>query len=543
MTRAVDSNGNEIATKYDDIPSAGCFSCSGSGRISKVIYPTFTREFRYDRRDRKAKEFDILGQGDPHITAFEYDAAGNLFARTDKEGKTTGYDYDALNRLTSVTDAMNQKTAYFYDNRDNLTALSDAKGNTTWFEYDRNNRLVKEIRPEGQQTVYEYDNAGNLTIKVDAKNQKTAYGYDDAGRLVKIEYFAATDPDNALKTVAFSYDPAGNLSGYDDCITSAVYAYDELHRKLSETVNYGDFELTNTYTYYKNGLQKTFTGPDGVTYDYADDANNQLSRVGIPGEGSITVNEYVVNRPKTVTLPGGAKREYSYDPLMRVSTIQAQDQGENVFLDYRYFYDKAGNITAKESEHGRYDYGYDDLYRLTASDNPVQADEAYSYDAVGNRLTAEDVAGNWSYNDNNELQAYAGVNYEYDNNGNLIKKTDAGQITNYIYNVEDRLDRVVDGSGSLISSYYYDPFGRRLWKVSTKGSRLHSSLPVKNEDATLCLFFSKFPGIRETSMEVSRLISPAGSEVINENNLLGDHGYAPVYLYYLKMRVEELKRN
>jgi len=228
---------------------------------------------------------------------------------------------------------------------------------------------------------------------------------------------------------------------------------------------------------------------------------------------------------------------------MRVSTIQAQDQGENVFLDYRYFYDKAGNITAKESEHGRYDYGYDDLYRLTASDNPVQADEAYSYDAVGNRLTAEDVAGNWSYNDNNELQAYAGVNYEYDNNGNLIKKTDAGQITNYIYNVEDRLDRVVDGSGSLISSYYYDPFGRRLWKVSTKGSRLHSSLPVKNEDATLCLFFSKFPGIRETSMEVSRLISPAGSEVINENNLLGDHGYAPVYLYYLKMRVEELKRN
>ena len=36
--------------------------------------------------------------------------------------------------------------------------------------------------------------------------------------------------------------------------------------------------------------------------------------------------------------------------------------------------------------------------------------------------------------------------------------------TNYIYNVEDRLAEVRDGQGSLIASYYYDPFGRRLWK-------------------------------------------------------------------------------
>ena len=55
-------------------------------------------------------------------------------------------------------------------------------------------------------------------------------------------------------------------------------------------------------------------------------------------------------------------------------------------------------------------------------------------------------------------------NLEYDANGNMTKKIDAGQVSSYIYNVEDRLEEVKNGSGSLTSQYYYDPFGRRLWK-------------------------------------------------------------------------------
>ena len=229
-------------------------------------------------------------------------------------------------------------------------------------------------------------------------------------------------------------------------------------------MNYGAFELTNSYTYYKNGLKKTFTGPDGIAYAYTYDDNNQLTGVNLPGAGYITYSSYQWSRPTEVTLPGGSKREYAYDPLMRVKSIAAKDPAQNILLNYQYNYDKMDNITAKVTEHGEYDYGYDDLYRLTSADNPVQTDEGFSYDAVGNRLTAAGVADDWSYNDNNELQGYAGITFEYDDNGNMTKKTDAGQVTNYIYNVEDRLERVEDGSGSLISHYYYDPFGRRLWK-------------------------------------------------------------------------------
>jgi RHS repeat-associated protein len=136
-------------------------------------------------------------------------------------------------------------------------------------------------------------------------------------------------------------------------------------------------------------------------------------------------------------------------------------------LNYQYTYDKMDNIESKTTEHGDYQYNYDDLYRLTTVDNPVQDDEAFTYDPVGNRLTAANTTGDWTYNLNNELGGYDDVSYEYDANGNMTQKTVGSAVTSYVYNTEDRLTEVWNGevgTGSLTASYYYDPFGRRLWK-------------------------------------------------------------------------------
>jgi RHS repeat-associated protein len=133
-------------------------------------------------------------------------------------------------------------------------------------------------------------------------------------------------------------------------------------------------------------------------------------------------------------------------------------------LNYEYTYDKMDNITDKSSEHGDYQFTYDVLYRLMTADNPILSDEAFTYDQVGNRLTASGVTDEWSYNANNELQGYDDVSYEYDENGSITQKTDNGVITKFFYNVEGRLERVEDGSSNIIAEYYYDPFGRRLWK-------------------------------------------------------------------------------
>ncbi len=100
---------------------------------------------------------------------------------------------------------------------------------------------------------------------------------------------------------------------------------------------------------------------------------------------------------------------------------------------------------------------------MTADGGPLTA-ESYTYDPVGNRLTSATV-NNWTYNQNNELKSYNGVSFQYDLNGNTVQKTeDGGQRTDYRYDESDRLTEVKDENGAIIATYYYDPFGRRLWK-------------------------------------------------------------------------------
>lgn len=465
LGKTIDGNANEIAMQYSGDGSV-CPSCGGGSgdQPARIHFPTFTRELKYDGRGRKFAQRDLLGVDEEHITTFSYDLAGNLTARIDAEGKVTAYAYDSLNRLVKVTDPAGGITTYSYDNRDNLIALTDAENQTTGFAYDRNNRLIRETRPMGQQTHYAYDGAGNLIEKIDAKDQRSEYIYDDAGRLDEIRYYAAGNHANAVKTVTFSYDAAGNLTGYDDGTTSAVYGYDDAYRKISETVTYPVFSKSSQYPYYRNGLKESFTGPDGIDIGYLYNADNQLTGIQIPNVGMFTVNSYRWNRPAVETLPGGAKQYHVYDDLMRVTQIASTDPGDNLRLQYDYGYDKSDNIVSKQTEHGDYDYQYDDLYRLTDADLPDQVNEAFEYDAVGNRLESFDTSGSWTYNANNELQGYADLTFAYDANGNMIQKNDNGVITRFFYNLEDRLERVEDGSGTVIARYYYDTFGRRLWK-------------------------------------------------------------------------------
>lgn len=221
------------------------------------------------------------------------------------------------------------------------------------------------------------------------------------------------------------------------------------YRKVSETVDYGTFSLSYAYTYYRNNLKESFTGPDNITYTYSYDGNNQLTAIQIPGKGFITYTAYQWNRPANITLPGGTTKTYAYDPLMRVKEITVKDPARNILMSFHYDYDKMNNILTKNTGHGNYTYRYDDLYRLTTADNTLQDEEAFTYDPVGNRITPGTDPEDWSYNQNNELLGYGNVSFVYDDDGNTVQKTAGNDISHYVYNLEDCLERVKDGTGSF----------------------------------------------------------------------------------------------
>ena len=234
---------------------------------------------------------------------------------------------------------------------------------------------------------------------------------------------------------------------------------------IQSGVNYGAFSKSFSYSYAANGQKASFTAPDGTTYEYAYGQNNELREVQIPDLGAITISEYAWTRPKTILYPGGSTRELGYDGLMRLKKITSTAPGGTSLLDYSYAYDSSGNIMSKTTEHGDYSYGYDSASRLTSADNPTLEDESYSYDAVGNRTAASNATGSISHNANNELLSYGEIEFLYDENGNMIQKKLGNVAVNYIYNADNRLIRVEDElSGTVIAEYYYDPFGRRLWK-------------------------------------------------------------------------------
>jgi len=109
LVKTIDGNGKEIEMEYEDALGTGCSSCSsGSGsKPYRVIYPTFEKEFIYDRRGRKTHEKDVLvGEGQEYMTLFSFDDTGNLISKTDKEDKTNTYEYDSINRLAKAIDPL-----------------------------------------------------------------------------------------------------------------------------------------------------------------------------------------------------------------------------------------------------------------------------------------------------------------------------------------------------------------------------------------------------------------------------------------------------
>lgn len=114
--------------------------------------------------------------------------------------------------------------------------------------------------------------------------------------MIRVEHFAAGNHSSPVKQVEFSYNELGRLVAYDDGTTTGVYTYDDLQRKLSETVDYGTFSATIGYSYYANGLKQSFTDPAGETTAYRFDAANRLAAIEIPSQGQVTYKSYRWNR-------------------------------------------------------------------------------------------------------------------------------------------------------------------------------------------------------------------------------------------------------
>jgi RHS repeat-associated protein len=140
---------------------------------------------------------------------------------------------------------------------------------------------------------------------------------------------------------------------------------------------------------------------------------------------------------------------------------------------YDYLYDAANRITKITDVDGVTDYTYDDRNQLIGADhsNDDNPDESYSYDANGNRIESSIHGDGYQTGDGNRLLSDGTYNYEYDNEGNLIRRTEIAtdNVREFEWDYHNRLvaviDKDADGNETQRVEFTYDAFDRRISKA------------------------------------------------------------------------------
>jgi len=418
------------------------------------------------------------------------------------------YTYDNRGRLTQVTEGEAEQartTTLSYDDKGYLEKLTDAVGRYAQFHYDAVGRVTRQILPDGRQINYRYDANGNVTAitppsrpvhgfeytEVDLEKQytppkltgleqpQTQYAYNLDKQLVKIQRpdgqvidFVYDDEKERLnginlpgeQSVSYAYDDStGKLKTVTAPDGSTLsYTYDG-SLPLSETWSNG--EITGTLSLsYDNHFQVTTLSVNGNAVNYEYDADGQISKAGDLG---LTHNGQ--NGLFTGTQLGNLTTQRAHNTFGEIASETATLDGDTLYRT-EYQRDQLGRITQKvETLEGittSYDYRYDIAGRLIEVKQDAVVVEAYTYDDNGNRLSADTTQGSvkGQYDDQDRLTQYGDNTYDYTENGELRRKNNNGQITQYHYDVLGNLQTVQLPDGKQIE-YVIDGRNRRIGKT------------------------------------------------------------------------------
>jgi RHS repeat-associated protein len=454
------------------------------------VYQRFIT-YTLDSRGKRLSAADALNR----TTLYTYDALGRLLTTSDPLGKVTQYQYDALDNRKVIIDAKLTQTLYQYDALSRLTQIEqqgitpsaitqmsyDAMGNllnvtgpeshTTGYIYDRLSRNTQVIQPLTQTLQLVYDDRDRIDYILNARGQKLDFDYELWGPLKEAKYYPTASATTADRTVSYSLDFNGNITGVtDDTIQpGSLYTvtHDVLDRPDVTTIKYlpgGDRTLDNDYDRFGNRDTLTVTDGGTLVHSFTYNKLNRLDSASLPGNQAFGFAYYANDDLQILTYPNGVTGNYSYATNGPVNNITYTGTSGNL-EQLAYIYDDVLNVdTLTDLADGLHDFGYDNLNRLTQALHPttngLPGSEDYGYDKVGNREHPT-LPDEYQYDNNNRITASPGLTYTFDDDGNTTSRSDGAVLT---YTHENRLASFT--KGATTASYVYDPMGRRIKKTA-----------------------------------------------------------------------------
>jgi RHS repeat-associated protein len=452
--------------------------------------------FEYTTDGLMAQLTDGAGSSQPKVFKFGYDATQGtknvkLVSVTDPRGHASKLDYyapqngdnpkyhwwaktltDRLNDSTSiayaadasnsvftdttVTDANTHATKYVTDDFSRPVQITDAKNEVTKLGWDADNNVTSMIEDNGATTTYTYDAKTGypLTMKDAEANkngwQATVYTYQTRLDGYSADLFTKTSPEG--RKWQFGYDSFGNLTSVTD-------------PKGVATTTTGDY--TTTYAYDSYGQLQTATDANSHATHYSVFEANGYPQTITDALGDVTQTVYDVRGQVTSATDALNKTTtQTYDTFGRplVSKVPKDQAAGSYITTPAPVYDTNDNVTQATAPNGAVSTAvFDNADELTSDTAPKHntADPdritTYTYDHVGNRLTATSP------------------------NGNLPGATAGSYTTTTTYDVLDRAVSVKDAAGHVTSTEY-DNVGNTVKVVD----------PLKNLTADSTDFTSKY---------------------------------------------------
>ncbi|MFX3646855.1 MAG: polymorphic toxin-type HINT domain-containing protein [Paenibacillus sp.] len=463
----VQTDGNVLRASYDDTGN-------------KIIVTDETGQ-------QHVTQWNALGQeiesgyytGGNYVVASRtgYDPYGRTIWSEDALGNRTRAQYDSWNRIISTTGADGVAINVQFNDATRSVTTTDAEGYTRIQTADMWGNLL-HVQEKTQQEnslrtleKYNYDViSGNLLEKTDGNGNITQYTYDVLSRPLMV-----TSPNGEQTT--YVYDRLGNLVQTTDAAGYVKkHRYDELGRRIQTTDKLG--QVTQSI-YNPDSSLSQFVDRNGNTFTYVYDARGNLVSKSSPEETIRFTVDAVGKRTSMIDQTGTTT--YEYDPATEMLTQMRYPDGSTT----TFTYDLNGNRTTMT---GPFDttvyYGYDAMNRLTsAGTTPERSDAKYSYylNGLSKEATLQNgVRDAKQYNgldlielsqkrNETTLQNYG---YRYDNNKNILDRTQTGSQDTFTY---DKLDRI---STSSVNSeeYAYDKQGNRLTQTSDAEPNISDAL-------------------------------------------------------------------
>lgn len=433
------------------------FQYDRPGTITRVDGSGIIEHLSFDEAGRPARTEDAAD----NYQLFTYDVEGNLVRVQDALGREQELEWSTNGGLRSIRDQLGNQIL-FETGGPNGQPLSftDGNGNVHDFSYDGRGNRLSQTFPDGSVERASYDAAGNPRSLTNRRNETTELRYNAAGQVVEERF-----PDG--RTVEYSYDALDRLISVDDGGQVTRYEYysdDRLQRISPPNGRWLEYE------YNARGQLTELQDHSGFTVRYLYDTAGRLQELRDGTGRSIVTYEYdATGNLASEIKANGTNTTYEYDSVGRVATVvhRRADGTEN--SRFQYGYDILGRRTTMTSHDGTWSYTYDGRGQLTraafqsTNEEIDDQDLSYFYDPSGNRLQTVDsgVSTTWQVNELNQLtSSSAATTYEYDLDGNLVRKQTSTGVWTYEYDSRNLLTNAQGPAGTW--QYEYDVFGNRI---------------------------------------------------------------------------------